>query len=540
MTDQTAVLILVLTVGVLALLLPFASHRTYLLLLSRRARKEVRSPWPEEALPHVTVQLPVFNERHVVGRLIDAACAMDYPAHLLEIQVLDDSDDDTSRIVEERAALWSARGIRVEHVRRPTREGFKAGALAFGAAAARGDFHLVLDADFVPPPDLVRRLLPPFQDQGVGMVQARWDHLNRNESWLTRGQAFFLDGHFLFEQGGRYAGGRFFNFNGTAGMWRRGCLDEAGGWQSDTLTEDLDLSYRAQMAGWRFVYLDDVAVPAEIPSTVAALEVQQRRWSQGGIQTARKVLPELLRGRWPLATKIEAVIHLCGHLAHPLTLMLALLLFPSAVARRSLGLEAYLGLDLLTFLAVTVPFMVFYWRAGRMRGLPRRGLAGSVARTLGLGVGLSVPVTRAVLRGLRETRDPFQRTPKRGDEVRSAYEGRMPSGDLLGKTGMTALMLLYLVLAVALGYWASIPFILLFLGGYASLALPGLRERLGWGHTGLPQLSALHDQQSDHREPKEESRPHGLGPGSRFLVAGETEVAEEREPGHQQPRPAHA
>ena len=273
---------------------------------------------------------------------------------------------------------------------------------------------------------------------------------------------------------------------------------------------------------------------------MAALEVQQRRWSQGGIQTARKVLPELLRGPWPLATKIEAVIHLCGHLAHPLTLMLALLLFPSAVARRSLGLEAYLGLDLLTFLAVTVPFMVFYWRAGRMRGLPRRGLAGSVARTLGLGVGLSVPVTRAVLRGLRETGDPFQRTPKRGDEVRSAYEGRMPSGDLLGKTGMTALMLLYLVLAGALGYWASIPFILLFLGGYGALALPGLRESLGWGHTGLPQLSAIHDQQSDHRKPKEESRPHGLGPGPGFLVAGETEVAEERETGHHQPRPAHA
>lgn len=495
MTDPVAVLVLVLTGGVLAFLLPFASHRTYLLLLSRRVRKEIRVPWPEEALPHVTVQLPVFNERHVVERLIDAACALDYPAHLLEIQILDDSDDATRALAEERAARWRARGIQVEHVRRSAREGFKAGALAHGVALARGEFFLVLDADFVPAPDLLRELLPPFQDEGVGMVQARWDHLNRNESWLTRAQSFFLDGHFLFEQGGRYAGGRFFNFNGTAGMWRRSCLEDAGGWKADTLTEDLDLSYRAQMAGWRFVYLDDVGVPAEIPSTVAALEVQQRRWAQGGIQTARKVLPELLRGPWPLATKAEAVIHLCGHLAHPLTLLLALLLFPSAVARRSLGLEGYLALDLLMFTAVTVPFMVFYWKAARLRGLPREGLAGSVARTLAVGVGLSVPVTHAVFRGLSGGRDPFMRTPKRGTEARSGYEQRMPVGDLLGKTGMAGLMLLYLALAAAFGYWASIPFILLFLGGHGALALPGLRERLGWRYAALPELRRFHDQE---------------------------------------------
>jgi len=540
MTDQVAVLVLVLTGGVLAFLLPFASHRTYLLLLSRRVRNEIREPWPEEALPHVTIQLPVYNERHVVARLIDAACAMDYPAHLLEVQILDDSDDATTWIAEERAARWRARGIQVEHLRRAEREGFKAGALAYGVDRAAGEFFLVLDADFVPAPDLVRSLLPPFQNEGVGMVQARWDHINRDESWLTRAQSFFLDGHFLFEQGGRYAGGRFFNFNGTAGMWRRSCLEAAGGWQSDTLTEDLDLSYRAQMAGWRFVYLDDVGVPAEIPATVAALEVQQRRWAQGGIQTARKVLPDLLRGPWPLAIKAEAVIHLCGHLAHPLTLLLALLLFPSAVARRSLDLEGYLALDLVMFLAVTVPFMVFYWTAGRMRGLSRDGLALSVGRTLALGVGLSVPVTRAVLRGLGGSRDPFLRTPKRGTAVLSAYERRMPPRDLLGKSGMAGLMLTYLVLAGALGYWASIPFILLFLGGYGALALPGLREWLGRRHAGLPELSGFHDQEAQHREPQEQPSPHGLGPGAGVLVPGKAVVADEREPRHEQPRPTHA
>ena len=251
------------------------------------------------------------------------------------------------------------------------------------------------------------------------MVQARWDHLNADESWLTEAQSFLLDGHFAFEQGGRYRGGRFFNFNGTAGMWRLSCLEEVGGWQSDTLTEDLDLSYRAQMSGWRFAYLDDVGVPAEIPSTVGALEVQQRRWAQGGVQTAKKVLPRLLRSRFRVAVKIEAAVHLLGHLAHPLTWALAILLFPSAVARRSLGLERFLGVDVLLFAAATIPFVIFYWKAAARRGRPVRGRLTGVLRTLALGIGLSVPVSRAVLRGLRSCRDPFIRTPeaRRGAHV---------------------------------------------------------------------------------------------------------------------------
>jgi cellulose synthase/poly-beta-1,6-N-acetylglucosamine synthase-like glycosyltransferase len=544
MNETTAVLVLVLTVGVLAVLLPFASHRTYLLLLSRRRRTEVRRPWPEDSLPRVTIQLPVFNERHVIDRLVDAACGQDYPAHLLEVQILDDSDDVTRWRAAQRAEAWRARGVDVKHIRRVRREGFKAGALAEGTRLASGEFLLVLDADFLPAPDLVRRLLPPFQDAGVGMVQARWDHLNRDESWLTQAQSLFLDGHFLFEQGGRYAGGRFFNFNGTAGMWRRSCMEDAGGWQADTLTEDLDLSYRGQMAGWRFVYLDDVAVPAEIPGTVGALEVQQRRWAQGGIQTARKVLPELLRGPWPLATKAEAVIHLCGHLAHPLTLMLALLLFPSAMARRALGLEGYLILDLAAFFAATVPFMAFYWATGRRRGRGRRGLVGGVARTLALGVGLSVPVTRAVLRGLRSRSDPFERTPKRGASLLSGYVHAAPALDLVGKVLMAGLMLAYLLMASRTGHWASIPFILLFLTGYGALALPGLRATLGEGlwrrHAGLPEIRPLHQQQNDDGEPQEEARPHGLRPVPRGLVGHEPDVAQEREPSHEQPRTAHA
>ena len=469
MPESVAYLVLALTVGVLAFLLPFASHRTFLLLLSRRRRPELREPWPEDDLPWVTVQLPVFNERHVVARLIDAVCGQDYPSNRFEVQVLDDSTDDTRAVAAERAESWRARGIRVEHIHRHDRTGFKAGALARGTVNARGDFLLVLDADFLPAPDLIRKLLPPFRDASVGMVQARWDHLNRDESWLTEAQSYLLDGHFLYEQGGRYAGGRFFNFNGTAGMWRRSCLEEAGGWQSDTLTEDLDLSYRAQMAGWRFVYLDDVGVPAEIPSTVGALEVQQRRWAQGGIQTARKILPTLLRGPFSPSVKAEAVIHLCGHLAHPLTLALGLLLLPSAVARRSLGLDRFLWLDLGVFAVATLPFVAFYWSAGRRRGRPPRRMWKGVIRTLALGVGLSVPVSRAVLRGLAGAHDPFVRTPKCGGSAEPRYRGVSGAVDTVGKVVMTAVMTAYLVAALSWGYWASVPFILLFLSGFTAL-----------------------------------------------------------------------
>jgi cellulose synthase/poly-beta-1,6-N-acetylglucosamine synthase-like glycosyltransferase len=519
MSEIASITVLALTAGVFAFLIPFASHRTFLLLLSRRSRNEYRERWPEDELPLVTVQLPLYNERHVVERLIDAVCVLDYPAELLEVQVLDDSDDVTGEIAERRVAWWKARGVRIEHLQRGDRIGFKAGALAAGTREALGDFLLVLDADFVPRPDLIRRLLPPLRDGGVGMVQARWEHLNADRNWLTDAQSYLLDGHFVFEQGGRYAGGRFFNFNGTAGMWRRACLEEAGGWQADTLTEDLDLSYRAQMVGWRFVYLDEVGVPAEIPETVAALEVQQRRWAQGGVQTARKVLPELLAGPYRAAIKVEAVIHLLGHLAHPLTWALAVLLFPSAVARRSLGLEYLLWLDVLLFTAATGPFVLFYWTAGERRGRRRRGRVLGVLRTLALGIGLSVPVSRAVVRGLRSVDDPFVRTPKRGSASRVAYRGLQIPFDRVAKLAMALLMYTYLVVALAGGYWGQLPFILLFLSGYLGL---GLKDSAS-------PLQGLVHHQSQKRQPQPGARQRGLRPHSGLLVGAEAEIADECE-----------
>ncbi len=465
---------------VLALLLPFAGHRLALLLLSRRRAPGGPAAADADASPpRVTVQLPVFNEKHVVERLIDAACRLRHPRSRLQIQVLDDSTDETTTLARRRARAWRRRGVDVEVLHRTVRTGYKAGALAAGLEAATGEYVLILDADFVPPSALLEELLPSMADPGVGMVQARWDHLNEHGSWLTRAQGLLLDGHFFLEQRGRFRGRRFFNFNGTAGLWRRQALIDAGGWQSDTLTEDLDVSYRAQMAGWRFVLRDDVGVPAELPSTPGSLLVQQRRWAQGGVQTARKVLPRLLGGPFGAGVKFEAFVHLCGHLAHPLTFALSLLIVPAALARQALGMDRLWWIDLALFTAATAPFIVFYWTAARRRGRGRGPSVKGVAGTLALGAGLSVLLSRAVLRGLGRVRDPFERTPKAGGSQRSSYEaaGKGFPGRGLA-VGAGAFMVVAGVAAVAGGQWGSLPFVALFATGYLALGLatgPGPR-----------------------------------------------------------------
>ncbi len=518
MSQTLAMSILVAGAVVLGGLLPFAMHRTLLLRASRRPRSPRFDSWLGP-LPRVTVQLPVFNEWAVVERLIDAACRLDYPSELLDIQVLDDSTDESVDLAAARVAWWYARGVRIQHIRRPTRDGFKAGALAYGVAKSTAEFLLVLDADFVPQPGLVRKLVAPFMDEGVGMVQARWDHLNEEENALTRAQALLLDGHFFFEQGGRYAAHRFFNFNGTAGMWRRSCLVDAGGWQSDTLTEDLDLSYRAQMRGWRFEYLRDVGVPAELPSDVPSLEVQQKRWAQGGIQTARKVLPQLLAGPWSLGVKLEGAIHLLGHLAHPLTVLLALLLFPATLAREAIGLDRWIWLDTLLFLSATVPFVIFYLSAARLRGRPWLSSLVSVARTLALGVGLSAPVSIAVARGILGRKDPFRRTPKKGTDRTGGYRALGSSADIALKLGMSLWTGGSVVWAAAAGLWGSLPFLLLFACGYIWLTLASL----GIGSAADP-AHAVPKQQDEERHPDRSSHPGRFRPSPRGLKGVEAPV----------------
>jgi len=467
--------VLVAATATLGLLLPMALHRSFLMLLAGRRRGE-RELW-RGPLPRVTVQLPVFNEAGVVERLVDAAASFDYPKERLEIQLLDDSTDETAELGRRRVEYWRRRGVRIEQLRRNTRDGFKAGALARGLERANGEFILILDADFLPEPDLIHRLLGPLDDPGVGMVQARWDHLNEERSLLTRCQALLLDAHFFFEQGGRWAGGRFMSFNGTAGMWRRVALEEAGGWSSDTLTEDLDASYRAQMKGWRFVFRPATGVAAELPEEMRSLEVQQQRWSQGGIETGRKLIPTLLRGPWPLAVKVEAVFHLFGHLAHPLTLLFALLLLPTSIAWGALDMDPALPLDLLVFAGATLSLLGFYCAAGRRRDRPWRTLLPTALCTMALGIGLTATVSGAVLRGVwGRGGDLFHRTPKRGSG-RRRYTSAGLGSDLALKLILVAWMTASAIVAVQERFYTALPFILLFGFGYAWVAFAEIRDR---------------------------------------------------------------
>ena len=544
MTEMLSITTVSLYAIVLALLMPFAGHRLTLLWLARRGGGGSVGPPPGDTPPHpsaspapprVTVQLPIYNEKHVVERLIDAVCRLSHPPTHLQIQVLDDSTDETTLRARRRARTWRRRGVDITVHHRTRRTGYKAGALAAGLESATGEHILILDADFVPRPDLLEALLPSMADPRAGMVQARWDHLNEHDSWLTRAQALLLDGHFFLEQRGRYLGRRFFNFNGTAGLWRRRALADAGGWQSDTLTEDLDISYRAQMAGWRFVLRDDVGVPAELPSTPASLLVQQRRWAQGGVQTARKLLGRVLRGPWRPAVKFESFIHLCGHLAHPLTFALALLVVPAALARRTLGIDRLWWLDLALFLAATAPFIVFYWTAARRRGRTRGAAMRGVGGALALAAGLSVLLSGAVLRGLGRARDPFHRTPKAGSAAKSSYEAR--GGDFRGRrlvVGTGALMVAAGAVAIAAGHWGSLPFVGLFAAGYLAVGLgAGVRRAPGLG---IPagarpgqSAQAPPQERQPHGHPDRGAVPERLRPDSGGLVGSETPVAEEGE-----------
>ncbi len=475
-----------LVLGVLAL---FGLHRLLLvgLYLRTRRRKAVRPPDPE-VWPVVTVQLPLYNEVYVAVRLIDAVCALDYPRDRLEIQVLDDSTDETREVAAQAVTAWRERGLDVHHLRRGGRDGFKAGALAAGLAAARGSLVAVFDADFVPRPDFLRRIVPFFADPGVGMVQGSWEHINRGYSLLTRIEAILLDGHFLIEHTARHRSGCFFNFNGTAGVWRRAAIEDAGGWQHDTLTEDLDLSYRAQLRGWRFLYLPELGVPAELPVDVNGWKSQQYRWTKGSIQTGRKLLGPILASDLPARVKLEAFVHLTNNASYALMTALSLLLFPATLARRGSGLTEMLAIDLPLFLAASVSVVVFYlasqWVAAGVAGAggSRRALR-YLPALMGLGIGLSLNNTRAVVSGLWCRGGTFHRTPKyrieRPGEDWKGKRYRAGGGALAALEGALALYFLgCTAYAAAQGMWVSLPFLLLFVQGYTYIFLLSVLPRL--------------------------------------------------------------
>ena len=429
----------------------------------------------ESGLPHITVQLPLFNEMYVAERIIDACAALDYPSDRLEIQVLDDSTDETRDVVAAAVERHRAAGVRIVHLHREDRTGYKAGALEKGLAVATGDLVAVFDADFVPRPDCLRRMVDHFTDDRVGMVQMRWSHINRDYSLLTKVQSIMLDGHFVVEQAARNRSGAFFNFNGTAGMWRREAIEWSGGWQHDTLTEDTDLSFRAQLCGWRFVYLLDDDVPSELPVEMNSFKAQQRRWAKGLIEVAIKLMPRVWRDpRLTLGQRFELFFRLTGNISAPLIIVMALLNLPVLIVRYNQGLFHLLVFDAPILLFSTLSVALFYaagqvyldptgWKR-RMRYLPL---------VMALGIGLSFSNAKAVLEALFGIKTSFVRTPKyriesSGDAswLGKRYKrsrGLLPVLELV----FAAYFLGLIAYAASFGIIGTIPFFLLFFVGYA-------------------------------------------------------------------------
>jgi cellulose synthase/poly-beta-1,6-N-acetylglucosamine synthase-like glycosyltransferase len=460
----------------------YGVHRYFIIYLFLKNRRRAAVPAARfEQLPKVTMQLPIFNEIYVVERLLKSVSELDYPGELLQIQVLDDSTDDTREITASCVEELRARGFNVELIHRDDRVGFKAGALAAGLESAHGDFVCILDADFVPPPDLLHRTVHFFTNPKVGMIQTRWGHLNRCYSLLTRVQAMFLDGHLLLEQTARSRSGRFFNFNGTAGLWRRSCIEEAGGWQHDTLTEDLDLSYRAQLAGWKFIFLPDVVTPAELPVDMNGFKSQQHRWTKGSIQTCKKLLPTIWRSKLPFPIKLEATGHLTSNFAYLLLACLCVLLHPSTGGPQTGWLRTLL-IDVPIFLTASLSVAVFYICAQRELN-PRTWMKEMLLLPclLALGVGLSLNNARAVLEAVFNHKSDFARTPKYGIERRSQPWRNckyMPLKSLLpiAEMAFAAYFSYFVWFALAHRQFLSLPFLLMFQGGFLYVSLSSFAQ----------------------------------------------------------------
>jgi cellulose synthase/poly-beta-1,6-N-acetylglucosamine synthase-like glycosyltransferase len=469
----TETLILVLYFFVLSILAIYGWHRYYLVYLYMKNKDKAPPPLPRlETLPTVTVQLPIFNEMYVVDRLIAAVCELDYPRELLEIQVLDDSTDETRDIAELAVRRYSAKGFDIRYLHRVDRTGYKAGALEAGLQQASGKFIAIFDADFVPPSDFLMRTLPYFEtDAKIGMVQARWGHINQDYSLLTKIQSILLDAHFVLEHGGRNRSGCFFNFNGTAGIWRREVIPDAGGWQHDTLTEDLDLSYRAQLRGWRFVFLPDLVSPAEVPVEMNSFKSQQHRWAKGSIQTCIKLLPRILRSKQPLSVKAEAFFHLSANFNYLLMSVLSVLMFPSMYVRYSMGWTEMMLIDIPLFAAATLSFCNFYMVSQRELYPDWKTRLKYLPFLMSIGIGLCVNNTRAVIEAIFGKESEFARTPKYGIERDSDEWVGKKYHQTFGVQPMVELALgLYFTAtvfyALANGIYGTLPFLMLFQVGF--------------------------------------------------------------------------
>lgn len=458
---------------VLGMLGIYGFHRGHLLFLYWRHRKQRQKPGQEfEQLPVVTVQLPMFNEMYVAERLLEGVAKIDYPKDKLEIQVLDDSTDETQEIARAKVRELRERGYDATYMHREDRVGFKAGALEEGLKVARGDYLLVFDADFVPTGNILKDLIHYFTDDKVGMVQARWGHINREYSVLTRCQSMMLDGHFVIEHIARNRSGRFFNFNGTAGMWRKSAIVDAGGWQHDTVTEDMDLSFRAQLRGWKFVYVPEALAPAEVPCEMNSFKTQQFRWAKGSAQTTKKLIWTVLRADIPLHIKIECLFHLTNNFAYLFLVILAALQLPNMLMRQHMDRPELLLLDVPLFAATCGSISIFYI-------VTHRALYGNLWEAfkrlplmMALGIGLSINNARAVIEGLFGKDIEFIRTPKHGVtkssdswKKKKKYKSRFPVHSIV-EIAFGLYFVATIALAIVTGNWINIPFLVLFMIGF--------------------------------------------------------------------------
>jgi cellulose synthase/poly-beta-1,6-N-acetylglucosamine synthase-like glycosyltransferase len=470
--------------GILAILSFYGLHRYMMVFLYHKHNKKEQAPTAQFVeLPRVTIQLPAYNEMYVMERIIDAVCAFDYPHDKLDIQVLDDSTDETQRIARNAVERWSEQGLDIHYIHRDDRTGFKAGALENGLRTAKGEFVAIFDADFVPDPDFLQKSIHYFTDPKVGLVQGRWEHLNRDYSFLTRTQGIFLDGHFMLESYTRYLGGRFFNFNGTAGILRKTTIEDAGGWEHDTLTEDLDLSYRAQIKGWKFVFLPHLSVPAELPVEMNSFKTQQCRWAKGAMQVCKKVLLRVLRGKFDAAEKLEAWYHLTGNISYPLMVLLSLVLFPAMIVRYNQGWFELLTIDLPLFILSFSSVSTFYITSQKALHKDWLKRILYLPGLMAVGIGMTIPGTKAVLEGAVGFKTPFVRTPKfsvqgkKGEWMSKKY--RCDIGFL---TIVEILFGVYFIFgtiyAWRIGIYGVIPFLLLFMCGYLYTGLWALVQSL--------------------------------------------------------------
>ena len=473
---------------VLIVLAAYGVHRYQLVFLyfrNRKNRAHSNAPlrfYADEELPSVTIQLPIFNEQFVVDRLIESACSLDYPKDKLLIQILDDSTDETVEVASSIVERYAALGNPITYVHRTNRYGFKAGALDNGMKLSDSELIAIFDADFVIPEDWLRKVVHQFTDSSVGMVQTRWTHLNRDYSFLTEVEAILLDGHFVLEHGGRSRADVFFNFNGTAGMWRRQAIVDAGGWEHDTLTEDTDLSYRAQLKGWRFRYLQDVECPAELPIEMTAFKTQQARWAKGLIQVGKKILPRILTSDIPWHNKVEAWFHLTANLSYPFMVLLSALLLPAMIIRSFGGWFQMLLIDLPLFIASTASISSFYL-VSQKELFPGRWYRTFLYLPflMSLGIGLTVTNTKAVWEALIGKQTAFARTPKyrvqqKGEKSQAAkYRKRLgliPWIELAIGTWFV-FMVWYAILSMN---YITVPFMVLFVLGYYYTGLMSLLQ----------------------------------------------------------------